>query len=356
MKVLFLTKYSPLGASSRYRTFQHLPGLRSEGIECEVEALFDDDYLEARFGEGEHSRLWPALQALLRRLTSLARARHFDLVVLEKELFPYLPGPLERLLLLLAPAYTLDFDDALFHIYDDHRRGLVRRLLGHKFEPLLRGASLVTVGNDYLAEHCGALCSRVEHLPTVLDLGRYPSPAPGKKDSSGFTVGWIGTPVSAANLEVVSGPLRSFFESRPGGRLLLIGAGHGVELPGVPVEVVPWSEESELELLTSIDVGIMPLQDRPLERGKSGLKLLQYMAVGRPVIASPVGVNEHIVTPEVGYLAGSGSAWVAALEELFESPHLRARLGAAGRVRVEEHYSLETWTRRYAHFLQEAAA
>jgi glycosyltransferase involved in cell wall biosynthesis len=107
-------------------------------------------------------------------------------------------------------------------------------------------------------------------------------------------------------------------------------------------------------LLRSIHFGIMPLPDMPLERGKSGLKLLQYMACSRPVVASPVGVNVEIVNSEVGYLADTNDAWLSSLLTLADSPDLRNKMGDRGRQVVEKKYSLSQWAPRYARILQEA--
>jgi glycosyltransferase involved in cell wall biosynthesis len=68
-----------------------------------------------------------------------------------------------------------------------------------------------------------------------------------------------------------------------------------VKIPSISVEVREWSEETEIEDISSFDVGIMPLEDTPWERGKCGVKLIQYMRCGKPVAASPVGMNAEIV-------------------------------------------------------------
>jgi len=350
VKVLFLTRYTARGASSRYRTHQYLPHLEARGIECDASALLGDAYLDARFRRRRRP-LGALLRAFLRRVGVLLRSLSYDLVVVEKELFPYAPAFLERLLLRLPRRYSLDFDDALFHVYDEHTSAWVRRALGGKFASLLRRARHATVGNPYLAGYCERHGSRVIQVPTVLDLARYrvlPEP------EGAFTVGWIGTPLSAHNLARAAEGLRAFF-ARHDGRLLLIGAGAGVELPGVPVEVVPWSEDGEAELLSSIHVGIMPLWDEPFERGKSGLKLLQYLACGRPVVASPVGVNVDVVTPDVGYLAEDPDEWLRHLETLRKDEALRGTLGRRGREKVEDGYSLAVWAERYAEILEAAA-
>jgi glycosyltransferase involved in cell wall biosynthesis len=350
MKILFLTKYGKLGASSRYRVYQYLPHLEKEGIRCDTSSLFTDQYLVSRYQKGRPS-IALVLKGFLQRLRTCLRFNQYDLVVIEKELFPYVPLFFERWLLTKVRAYALDFDDALFHIYDQHRSRLIRGVLNDKFAQLMSRAALVTVGNPYLAAYAQQHARRVEILPTVIGITKYPiNPEP----KGVFTIGWIGTPNTQKYLQMIARSLQGFFEQRKG-RLLAIGANSMLKLDGLPLEIVPWKEENEVALLQSINVGIMPLPDLPLERGKSGLKLLQYMACSRPVIASPVGVNADIVTHDVGYLAGSDDAWLSSLLKLADAPYLRVKMGNKGRQLIEDKYSLACWAPRFAQMLRDAA-
>ena len=157
-------------------------------------------------------------------------------------------------------------------------------------------------------------------------------------DQNEFRVGWIGSPSTAVLLSLVREPLERLAREQPL-RLVTIGA-RSLPKIDVPTEEHPWSEETEVSLLASIHVGIMPLQDEPWQRGKCGYKLIQYMACGKPVVASPVGVNCEIVTEEVGYLAEDPQEWYAALRRLADDDARRGRLGRAGRLVVEVKYSV----------------
>lgn len=352
IRVLVLTRYGQLGASSRVRFFQYLPYLRSQGLELQVETLLDDEYIR-RLYSGRQASPAAIGQAYFRRLGWLARSRSFDLLWVEKELLPWLPAWAEGLLDGLGLPYVVDYDDAVFHRYGLHANPLVRTLLGRKIEAVMRHAAVVVAGNDYLAQHArSAGARRVEYLPTVVDLQRYtvqPQPRPG------FRLGWIGTPVTAPNLAQLQ-PAFADARVRSVVRLVLIGAGGPDPLPGVEKEILPWSEAGEVADIQSFGAGIMPLPDEPFERGKCGYKLIQYMACGLPVIASPVGVNTRIVEPgATGLLASSGSEWTAAILELASNPGLRARLGAAGRARVEQEYSLQVAAPRLLEILRSAS-
>lgn len=171
-------------------------------------------------------------------------------------------------------------------------------------------------------------------------------------------VGWIGSPTTARYLDLLAEPLARLMAEgliRP----VLIGAGVDA-LPGLDAERIPWAEAEEVAALNGLDVGVMPLVDSLWERGKCGYKLIQYMACGKPVVASPVGVNRVIVEPEGtpaanGFLAGTSIEWEAALRALAIDPELRRRLGQAGRSKVERAYSLQAVAPQLVGLLRSAA-
>lgn len=360
-RVLVLSRHEPQAASSRLRTFQYVPALRLAGAEVTISPFFDSTYLAHLYTTRGGRRLGDVARAYARRLMAvLTGIAGHDVVWIEKEVFPYLPGWLEALIRLSGVPYVVDYDDATFHTYDRHRSAWIRSLLGHKLAPLLRRASMVTVGNSYLEEHVRQLgARRVTQVPTVVDIQRYPLPtqevAPSDKSLGGeaLRVGWIGTPATTKYLHHLV-PALAIVARRTPVTLVTIGASPLADFP-VPVEQHPWSAEHEAALLRTLDVGIMPLPDEPWERGKCGYKLIQYMACSLPVVASPVGVNRDIVTPDIGRLAANVDDWAAALLELAQDPGLRNRLGQSGRQRAEAQYTLQVTAPRVTAILAAAA-
>ena len=351
LNILFLTKYSRTGASSRYRSFQYLPFLDQADIEYEVSPLFDDFYIANMYRHGSGSKI-DVVHAFLRRIGALLKARKCDLLVIEYELLPYFPALFELLLNWLGVRYVVDYDDALFHQYDRHSNPLVRRLLRNKIAVVMRHAELVIAGNTYLADYAiRAGAARVEIIPTVIDLERYLLPVSKSNDNDEFTIGWIGSPSTARYLQSIAPALAEVCREGKA-KLRLIGSGP-VDLPGIDIEVLPWSDESEVDLIHSFDIGIMPLPDEPWARGKCGFKLIQYMACGLPVIASPVGVNSEIVEHGVnGSLASTQKEWHEAFAALMATAELRQKMGVAGRKKTAEQYCLQVTAPKLVSLLQ----
>lgn len=353
MKVLFLTRYGRLGASSRMRFLQFLPWLEQAGLECTVAPLVDDAQLQARYQKGSYE-LFGLIQSYWRRVRTLMQHHRFDVVWIEKEALPWLPAWFERLLLHSVP-YVLDYDDAIFHNYDLHASAWVRWVLGRRIDRLMAGARLVVAGNAYLAQRArDAGAPWVEIVPTVIDLSRYLVKPALVPTGEPLRIVWIGSPSTVRYLALLREPLAALSQ-RFAFKLRVIG-GSAIDLSGGDVEFVQWTEATEVASIQACDIGVMPLLDSPWERGKCGYKLIQYMACGKPVVASPVGINAQIVEPGInGYLAETTHDWVQALTALMADADLRQQMGAAGRAKVEREYAVQTNAPRLAAMLRTAA-
>jgi glycosyltransferase involved in cell wall biosynthesis len=341
MKILLLTKYSRIGASSRLRALQYLPNLKDAGFEITVKNLLDDEYI-ARLYKGEKRNLVATAILYLGRLLTLFSVFKYDLIWVEKEIFPYFPAFAERILYVFRRKYIVDYDDAIFHNYNLSKSFFIRKVFGRKIDAVMRYSSCVIAGNEYLASYAKAAGARkIVVMPTVVDYQRYSIKTTVNVESP--IVGWMGSPSTQKYVVDIGAALAKCCQ-KYNARVILIGATSQVItlLPGVNVEIIPWSEDNETELIRQMDIGIMPLADGPWEAGKCGYKLIQYMACAVPVIASPVGVNREIVTVNrCGLLAANFAEWESTLFMLLESQKKRIQFGAAGRKAVESTYSLQ---------------
>jgi glycosyltransferase involved in cell wall biosynthesis len=349
-RLLCAARYGQLGASSRLRLAQYRPALEQAGIRTTLRAFLPDDYIRALYRH--KSRFWPVASAYVRAFGIKSEAGRHDLLWIEKELLPWLPYWLERRAIGKTP-YVLDFDDAWSLRYERSGSRLIRYLLGRKFSALLQGAALTITGNEYLYEWAkreGA--QTILLLPTVIDLEHYEvAPEP----EGAFTVCWVGTPLTAKYLQNIAAPLQALAAEAPL-RLLIIGAPE-TEIEGVACEHADWDETTEAADIARCHAGIMPLPDDEWARGKSGYKLIQYMAMGRPAVASPVGANRGIVEDgRSGFLAADNAEWFTALRRLRDDAALRAAMGAAARARVEQDFCLQVTAPVLINALKEAVA
>ena len=337
MRVLAFTRYDRDAASTRYRLLQYLPALEAAGIEVTWHPLLGDGHMK-RLVDGRGGAGRGVAAAYARRLRTLAAAHKPDLLWVYGELFPFLPAALEQAAMPRGVPVLYDWDDAFHLAYQAHNRAPVRRLLGAKFERLLEGAAAVTCGNDVVRDYASRFCERTLVVPTVVDTERW---RPAESAAAPPVIGWIGSPTTWVNMRPLL-PLLARLYHEIGTRTCAVGAGSAAEADRFEgLDLVNWSEATEIDEVQRFSIGIMPLLDRPFERGKSGFKLIQYMACGLPVMASPVGVNRSIVDEgRNGFLASDEAQWEQGLRRLIADPALRQRLGSEGRSRAVETYSL----------------
>lgn len=351
MRMLALMKYGDKAASTRQRLLQYREHFARQGIEVNFSPLLSNEYLELTYGR----RAIPfvsILNSYLSRALLLSNPSAFDLIWIHYETFPYMPGLLERLSVISGKPVVYDFDDAIFHQYDMHPSPIVRHFLGGKLQPLMRQSSLCVCGNAYLKAYADNFAPRTVIVPTVLDTAVYLPRAESRNTREPLTVGWIGSP-STWSFVLPFVPLLQRLAEELDFVIRIVGAGQPSAMPS-RFEFLQWSEEREVALIQGMDIGIMPLPDEPWARGKCGYKLVQYMACGIPVIASPVGVNTDIVDEGInGHLARDEGEWEAAIRRLASSAELRTAMGDRGRNKIVADYSLRTHGPRLAAMLRE---
>ena len=354
-RLLALTVRPSLGPDTRYRIEQYVEPLAALGIQVDVHHLFSDGYyrLQQTPGHGARKGLG-ALGAFFRRLADLTlHARAYDGVWVSRELFPLGPPLLERLLFALNPRVILDIDDAIY-LHDATNTGFIHSRLRDfgKLGRIAGSFSAVVCGNAYLAGYFRDKNPRVSVVPTVVPMSRYG--AIPHRESAAVRIGWIGTPGNAAHLELVRPALDTLAQTRDFAvRVVGVNRPLGWSLPGL--DQLPWSLDRELDYFSDFDIGIMPLEDFAFARGKCAFKIIQYMAAGIPVVASPVGSNLDVVRHgENGFLASTTEEWISCLGALLSDGGLRRHMGERGRETVRAGFSLEAQAGRYAAIIKEA--
>jgi len=312
-------------ACCRYRLQAYAPQLKVAGWEVEPCAI---------------------PRSIVPRLKALRRAEGAHAVLLQRKL-------LDRFQLAWLRRRSrwliFDFDDAIFQRDSFAAGGGDSRRRRERFRRAVLNADVVSASNDYLAERARELSgpARVVVIPTCIDPTGYPLPEktapPVSRAAAGLEMVWIGSASTARALEQAANLLELIGRSVPGARLKVI-CDRFPRFSHLPVKPVAWSSATEAAELAAADVGISVLPDDDWSRGKCGLKVLQYMAAGLPVVASAVGVHGAMVERgRSGFLAGKAEEWIDALRALAADPELARSMGRRGRKIVEERYSIAVW-------------
>ena len=280
---------------------------------------------------------------IVARQRLLRSAGEFDLVLVVRKLFAGIDvAPLR----LASRKLAYDFDDAVM-LRDPFQSGGRSRTRAARFAKMMARVDLVLAGNAHLVGAAEELVPErvpVKRAPTPIDTDHF---RPGRAPDGPPRIGWIGSRSTRPYLSGIADILSRVLARCPDARVTVM-ADAPPDLP-FDVDFAPWSEDGEVPFLQSLSVGVMPLSDDPWSRGKCGFKLLQYMACGVPAVASPVGANVGIADEgAAARLAGDDDAWGAALVALLGDAEAAASLGAAGRARVESHYSARRLGPRYA--------
>lgn len=338
----------------RFRCEQYLSFLEEAGFEVRWHNLLDaaDDRLfysagnlfqKARLVWGKWWQRWKAIR----------QVKKGEIAFIYREAFMLGTAIFERQLKRRGAKLVFDFDDAiwLMEVSAGNKKLSFLKRPG-KTADICRLSDLVIVGNEYLATYARQYAANVVVIPTTIDTG-YHRPMAVEHVKPGVCIGWTGSDTTIKHFETIL-PVLEQVKALYGDRVYFkLITNRPVQYPSLALEATLWDKDTEVEQLAELDIGIMPLPDDEWSRGKCGFKLLQYMALEKPVVASPVGVNTTIVdNHQNGYLATTEAEWVDRLSALVDDAHLRQLLGSRGRQKVVRQYSVAGQRDKYVgHFL-----
>ncbi len=355
MKLVVLCPYPPDRAPSQRLKFEQYYDIwREAGWSVDVRPFWDDEAWGRLYRPGgAGAKLADFARGLGRRIDDARAASRADLVYLHLEAIPIGPPVLEQMLARRGVPIVYDIDDLIYLPHASGANPFMRWLRPSGKVPRVAGlARHVVVCTEYLEELARGWNPRVTNISSTIDTDTY-VPREGNDRTRGVVVGWSGSHSTSPYLHLLDDVLAELQET-DGIRVRVIGDA-AFSIPGVEVEAMPWVLEDEVADLAEIDIGVYPLPDAEWVLGKSGLKALQYMALGIPTVAQRIGANLSILEQgRNGFLVSTPDDWRRALRSLVRDPALRRRIGAAGRRTVEERYSVRANASRYLRVLEEA--
>jgi glycosyltransferase involved in cell wall biosynthesis len=354
-RILFVSAH-PRGfaPSQRFRFEQYVDFLAEHGFETTFSPIVRPEEYPLLYASGNVARKAQIFaRGLAQRLWQALRGTDADIAIVQREAIQLGTTVYESALARSHAKLVFDFDDAIW-LADtspaNRRMSWLKR--PGKVPRLIELADQVWAGNAYLAGYARRFNEAVELVPTTVDTDRQ-RPVAQRHDGAPVCLGWTGSPSTLKHFELVV-PVLARLRDRYGDRIAFKVIGDGAyRQEDLGITGTPWREETEVEDLSSIDIGLMPLPDDEWANGKCGLKALQFMAMELPVVTSPVGVNTEIVEDGVnGYLAAGDDAWFERLSMLVESAELRRTIGRAARATVVERYSVASQRAHYLALLE----
>lgn len=355
-KALFICLHRPdRSPSQRFRFEQYLDFLRSENYICSHVYLLDEASDKTFYASGKLFQKGLILLSSFFLLLKHTYFKKYDIIYVQREAFMLGTAYFERELAKRSKL-VFDFDDTIWEQQTGEIKSENKKFYflknPNKTKSIIMSADMVFAGNQYLAEYALINNENVRIIPTTIDTEIYQVVEKDEKDQ--ICIGWSGSFSTIIHLEHVLEALKELKEKhRDKICFKVIGDGTFVN-EELDIQGIPWNKTTELEDLSEIDIGIMPLPDDEWTKGKCGLKALQYMALGIPTVMSPVGVNTDIAQEGIsGYFASTDSEWVEKLSILIDSYSKRKEVGLVGRKVVEERFSVEANKQLYLDYFNE---
>jgi glycosyltransferase involved in cell wall biosynthesis len=349
-KVLFLVPY-PVGhaPSQRFRVELFLPELEKAGISYKVQSFLDERTWKSLYkGGGFFSKAWGVMRGYVRRWRILLFGLgKFDYVFIHRETAPLGPPVFEWFISKLRRKKIIfDFDDAIWLPNTSKENFFISWIKAFwKVKFICKWAYKVAGGNDYLCAYARKYNRNVIRIPTTVDTVQQHNTIKEQLTDK-IVVGWTGSHSTMKFLDDIV-PVLSDLEKDFDYEFVVI-SNKAPEFSLKGLRFVPWKEETEVADLLEINIGVMPLENDAWGEGKCGFKLIQYLSLGIPAVASPVGVNKIIIEEgRNGYLCETNTQWKHALKELMNSAEKRKQMGLEGRKKVEEEYSLKSQSSKF---------
>ena len=348
-KVLIIANhYRNRSPGQRFRIEQYMAFLEENGYKCQLSNFITPENDKFFSKSGNYFRKGQVLlKAISIRLLNLIRVEDYDIIFVFREALPIGTSLIERLLKKRGARIIFDFDDAIWlQNVSKENEALAFLKNATKTKKLIELSDVIFAGNKYLADYARKFNSNVKIIPTTIDMVHLHNKTKLHEDKESITVGWTGTHSTLKYLEQIEDVLVLLTKTK-NIQVLVIGDRVPV-FKELTVKFLPWKLASEVEDLLNIDIGIMPLTNDQWSKGKCGFKVLQYLSLGIPAVASPVGVNTEIIADEKnGFFASNKTEWLEKLSILINSTEKRKEMGKAGQKVVKDRYSVNAFKAKY---------
>jgi hypothetical protein len=353
-KIYFFTKYSQKGPSSRYRSYQY-KSILNKHFCIKYYPLFDDNYIINLYEKNKINYFKVFFAYFFRILNVLKYLGTKNIIFIEYELLPYFPPILEYFLYKTNVKFILDYDDAIFHNYDLHSNSIIRLFYKNKIPTIVKYSEMTITGSPYLTIFLNRYTNNIIEIPTSINFDTYftNNQVYFKKDS--LIVGWIGSKSTSINILSIKEVIIKLSIINPKIVFKLMGFDNNLKskLDYSNVQFYDWSEKEELNFLIDIDLGIMPLYNTPSNQGKCGFKLIQYMAMGKPTLSSPLLANVKINRDNSNLFATNEDEWINSIIDVSSNLSYYQGVGLRNQEIVKKYYSVEENSYKYINIIKQ---
>ncbi|MGD9991779.1 MAG: glycosyltransferase family 4 protein [Salinivirgaceae bacterium] len=342
-KLLYIAPHRPgRSPGQRFRFEQFMTYLQEQGFEITYSYLLNSIDDKIFYQKGNYLiKLFIGFKGLLIRTRDWLRAGRFDIILVYREAHFIGTTFFEKRFARSRAKLVFDFDDAIWlNDTSEANSNLSWLKKPEKIGEIIQLSDLVIAGNKYLADYARIFTNDVIIIPTSIDTNYHKPQTPDKNNT--VCIGWTGSSTTIKHFQDAVPWLSRLKEKYDDKITFKVIVDAKMSWPELGIKSTPWTKRTEIDELNTIDIGIMPLPDDQWSRGKCAFKGLQYMALEKPAVMSPVGVNNDLILEnENGFLAANENEWISKLSALIDSEGLRIRIGKAGRKTVVDAYSVD---------------
>lgn len=352
-KVLVICPYPEnVAPSQRLKFEQYYPSFREAGYEITVSPFISYAFWNVIYKKGKiFQKAWYSFLGYLTRLRDLFRIRQYDIVYIHLWVTPFGPPFFEWMYRKLARKIVYDIDDLVYLNNEKSSKNPIALIIKGKNKPiyLMKNSDYIITCTPYLDEFVRKYNSATIDISSTVDTNRY-KVVNKYSNKERLTIGWSGSISTSRYFYVLENVLRRLKQLYDF-RILVIGNSE-IKIDGLEMEAVAWEEAKEMGYLQQLDIGLYPMPNEPWVYGKSGLKAIQYMALGIPTVATALGANFRVIENGVsGFLVQSDDEWFDILSKLIQDENLRRTIGQNARARVEQLFSVESNKGKYIDIL-----
>lgn len=357
-KILIICPYPPHCApSQRLKYEQYIPYIQNQGgYQVSISPFISLPFWQIIYKPGNTlKKIYYTLSGYLQRIKNLFTLRQYQVVYIHLWVTPFGPPVFEWLFRKISKKIIYDIDDLVYTKPSNS--------ISHKLIPLIKGyqkpiyliknANHVITCTPYLDNFAKQYNPNTTDISSTINTNNY-QPINPYNNKQTLTIGWSGSKSTSPYLHLLDNVFKRL-QQQHNFNILVIGD-ENFSIPNLPIKAIKWTEETEISSLQQIDIGVYPLPNQEWVLGKSGLKALQYMALGIPTVATAIGANHRIIQNEIsGFLVNTEDEWVERLSQLLSNPQLRQTLGTNARKHVEQHYSIHANAPTYLSIINQLA-
>lgn len=349
-KILILCPYpQDIAAGQRLKYEQYFKSWIEAGYDIEVSPFFDRAAWNILWKKGHIlKKIWHTIFGYIKRIGDLARLDKFDKIYVYMWVTPLFDSIFERLFLLICSNLIYDFDDSVFLDQTNIKGNFFRKYIknNNKSIILIRHAACVITSSPFNLDYCisNNKFNSAIYIPCSLDIKRFVPLNNYHREK--ISIGWTGTFTTKNYLDSIKHVIEDACKEFDLKLVLITNFDYHID--DIDMEVIRWREDSEIQDLQKIDIGLYPVIPSNWALGKGGLKTLQYMSIGIPSISTNFGTSTKIVTNgKNGFLANNDKDWMDNIKLLVDDPCLRKEIGICARNHVLENYSTHVTERLY---------